>query len=164
MLRQITALASCAGLVLLGAASLAAKPETAKWPPWLSIESPVNPFDPATRGAVLLVHAVTREGPAAMSALTGSAEGIVGGARRTIPLRFDATPVAGVFAVRRQWPDDGTWLLRVSMQTTTALVTLAGDGRVEGVRVPTQHASGVELPRAVSEKEIDSTLSAAARR
>ncbi|HMA23660.1 MAG TPA: hypothetical protein VKP00_06690 [Gemmatimonadaceae bacterium] len=162
--RRITTLASCAGLVLLGAASLAAKPAAVKWPPWLSIESPVNPFDPATRGAVLLVHAITREGPPAVSALTGSAEGIVNGARRTIPLRLDTTPVPGVFAVRRQWPAEGTWLLRVSMQNTTALVSLAGDGRVEGVRVPTQHASGVDLPRAVSDKEIDSTLSAAARR
>lgn len=164
MSRRITALASCAGLVLFGAAGLAAKPDTVKWPPWLSIESPVNPFDPATRGAVLLVHAVTREGPAAMSALSGSAEGIVGGARRTLPLHFDATPTPGVYAVRKQWPDGGTWLLRVSMQNTTALVTLAGDGRVDGVRVPTQRASGMDLPRAVSDKEIDSTLSAAARR
>ncbi|HSQ32741.1 MAG TPA: hypothetical protein VLN49_22955 [Gemmatimonadaceae bacterium] len=164
MPRRIATLASCAGLVLLGAASLAAKPATAKWPPWLSIESPVNPFDPATRGAVLLVHAATREGPAAVSALSGSAEGIVGGARRTLPLHFDATPAPGVYAVRKQWPDGGTWLLRMSLQNTTALVSLAGDGRVEGVRVPTQRASGMDLPRAVSEKEIDSTLSAAARR
>ncbi len=164
MSRRVATLASCAGLVLLGAASLAAKPAAAKWPPWLSIESPVNPFDPATRGAVLLVHAATREGPPAVSALAGTAEGIVAGARRTIPLRFDTTPMPGVFAVRRQWPDQGTWLLRVSLQNTTALVSLAGDGRVDGVRVPTQRASGMDLPRAVSEKEIDSTLSAAARR
>ena len=99
MSRRITTLASCAGLVLVGAASLAAKPAVIKWPPWLSIESPVNPFDPTTRGAVLLVHAITREGPPAVSALSGSAEGIVNGARRTIPLRLDTTPVPGVFAV-----------------------------------------------------------------
>ena len=163
MSRRI-ALASCAGLLLLGATSLAAKPATVKWPPWLSIESPVNPFDPATRGALLLVHAVTREGPAAAAALTGTAEGIVNGARRTIRLQLDPTPTPGVFAVRRQWPTEGTWLLRVSMQNTTAIVSLDAEGRVAAVRVPTQHASGVDIPRAVTAQEIDSTLSAAARR
>ena len=164
MPRRIAALASCAGLLLLGATSLIAKPAAVKWPPWLSIESPVNPFDPATRGAVLLVHAATREGPAAASALTGSAEGIVNGARRTIGLRLDGTPLPGVFAVRRQWPAEGTWLLRISLQNTTAIVSIGGDGGVAGIRVPTQHASGVEIPRAGSAQEIDSTLSAAARR
>ena len=163
MPRRITALASCAGLLLLGATSLIAKPAAVKWPPWLSIESPVNPFDPATRGAVLLVHAVTREGPAAASTLTATAEGIVSGARRTIPLRLDTTPNPGVFAVRQQWPAEGTWLLRISLQRTTAIVALDA-GRVAGIRVPTEFASGSEIPRAVSAQEIDSTLSAAARR
>ena len=163
MPRRITALASCAGLLLLGAGSLAAHPRTIKWPPWLSIESPVNPFDPATRDAVLLVHAATREGPVAAAALSGTAEGIVNGARRTIPLRLDGTPNPGVFAVRRQWPAEGTWLLRISLQRTTAIVSLDGGG-VAGVRVPTERASGQDLPRAVSAQEIDSTLSAAARR
>lgn len=163
MSRRLTALAPCAGLLLLGAASLAATPATAKWPPWLSIESPVNPFDPAARGAVLLVHAVTREGPPAAAAVTGTAEGIVNGARRTIPLRLDSTPTPGVFAVRPQWPAEGTWLLRISLQRTTAIVSLDG-GRVAGVRVPTERASGNDIPRAVSAQEIDSTLSAAAGR
>ena len=163
MPRRIAALASCAGLLLIGAASLAAKPAAIKWPPWLSIESPVNPFDPATRGAVLLVHAATHEGPAAVSSLQASAEGIVNGARRTLPLRLDTTPVPGVFAVRRQWPAEGTWLLRISLQRTTAIVSLDAAG-VAGVRVPTERASGTEIPRAVSAREIDSTLSVASRR
>lgn len=164
MPRRIAALAPVAGLLLLGATSLAARPAAAKWPPWLSIESPVNPFDPATHGAVLLVHAATREGPPAAAALTGTAEGIVNGARRTLRLHFDATPNPGVFAVRRQWPTDGTWLLRVSLQNTTAIISLDRDGRVAAVRVPTERASGTEIPRAVSAQEIDSTLNAAARR
>jgi hypothetical protein len=163
MPRRIAALTSCAGLLLLGAASLAARPATVKWPPWLSIESPVNPFDAANRGAILLVHAITREGPVAVSALDASAEGMVNGARRTVPLRLDTTPTPGVFAVRRQWPAEGTWLLRITLQHTTALVSLDAGG-VAGVRVPTERASGVEIPRAVNAREIDSTLSAAGRR
>jgi hypothetical protein len=99
----------------------------------------------------------------AAAAVTGTVEGIVGGARRSIPLRLDTTPNPGVFAVRRQWPAEGTWLLRISLQNTTAIVSLDGD-RVAGVRVPVVATSDGSIPRAVGAREIDSTLSAAARR
>src|SRR5438045_7021610 len=94
-------------VVLLAIATATAAftaPSTAKWPPWLSIESPVNPFDPSARGATFLVHAVFREGQAQLSDLSGTAEGIVAGARQSITLRFDTTGRPDVFAVRRQWP------------------------------------------------------------
>ncbi|MGH7624837.1 MAG: hypothetical protein ACREOJ_05875 [Gemmatimonadaceae bacterium] len=130
-----------------------------KWPPWLSIESPVNPFDRANRGAVLLVHAMMHDHTPAASDLSASAEGIVNGQRRTIALRLDATPQPGVFALRQQWPGQGAWLLRVTLAgNTTALVTLAADNTVASVRVPTRMASDMPLPRAVSAREVDSVL------
>jgi len=141
-----------------------ATPLTAKWPPWLSIESPVNPFDPAARGAAFLVHAVFREGQTQLSDLSGTAEGIVDGSRRSITLRFDTTGRPGVFAVRRQWPTDGTWLLRIALQHTTAIVTLDHSRNVASVRVPTELAGGNQIPRAVGPREIDSTLAEAAKR
>jgi hypothetical protein len=144
--------------------ALAATPTTAKWPPWLSIESPVNPFDPATRGAALLVHAAFREGPAQLADITGSAEGMVNGVRRTLPLRFAATNQMNVFALSRQWPTDGVWLLRIALRTTTAVVTLDRAGNVASVSVPTELANGTAVPRAVAGKEIDSALAVAARR
>jgi hypothetical protein len=147
----------------LGTAAFA-KPVVVRWPPWLSIESPVNPFDRDSRGAVFLVHAATREGVPTLTDLSGSAEGIVNGARRSMPLGFDATPRPGVFAVRKQWPSDGTWLIRISLHSTTALVVLDREGNVASIRVPTQLQGGSEIPRAVATKEIDSTLAAAARR
>jgi hypothetical protein len=137
---------------------------TAKWPPWLSIESPVNPFDPTARGAAFLVHAVFREGQAQLSDISGTAEGLVDGSRRSIALRFDTTGRPGVFAVRRQWPSDGTWLLRIALQHTTAIVTLDRSGNVASVRVPTELTAGNQLPRPVAAKEIDSTLAQAAKR
>lgn len=141
-----------------------ATPLAAKWPPWLSIESPVNPFDPSARGASFLVHAIFREGQAQLSDLSGTAEGLVDGSRRSIALRFEVTDRPGVFAVRRQWPNDGTWLLRIALQHTTAIVTLDRSGNVASVRVPTELASGNQLPRPVAAKEIDSTLAEAAKR
>ena len=135
-----------------------------KWPPWLSIESPVNPFDAHTRGAVFLVHAMTREGTPKISEVSGSAEGMVGGTRRSIPLTFDATDRPGVFAVRRQWPTEGAWIARISVFNTTAIVTFDQTGNVASTRVPTSLQSGVQIPRAVAAREIDSTLAEAARR
>jgi hypothetical protein len=147
----------------LGTAAFA-KPVVVRWPPWLSIESPVNPFDRDSRGALFLVHAATRDGVPALADISGSAEGIVNGARRSMPVRFDTTPRPGVFAVRKQWPADGTWLVRISLHSTTALVVLDHEGNVASIRVPTQLQGGSEIPREVAAKEIDSTLTAAARR
>ncbi|MFI5232898.1 MAG: hypothetical protein ACHQSE_10355 [Gemmatimonadales bacterium] len=147
----------------LGTAAFA-RPVALRWPPWLSIESPVNPFDRESRGAVFLVHATIRDGVPVLADLSGSAEGVVNGSRRSMPVHFDTTSRPGVFAVRKQWPSDGTWLLRVSFHATTAIVVLGRDGDVVSVRVPTQLQGGSEIPRAVAAREIDSTLAAAARR
>jgi hypothetical protein len=47
-----------------------------KWPPWLSVEYPVNPYDQANRDALLLVHAAMRDGVPSARDLTGTAEGM----------------------------------------------------------------------------------------
>lgn len=137
---------------------------TLKSPPWLSIESPVSPYNQATRGAALLVHAQLPSGSARLDEVTGTAEGIVDGARRSIPLRFTETPQSSVFALRRQWPAQGRWLLRISFHQATAIVSLDGAGNVLGARVPTESSNGMDLPREVTSKEIDSTLATLARR
>ena len=153
-------------LSLVVAGTVLARPALAKWPPWLSIEAPVNPFDPATRDAVLLVHTMVHSGTTKVGDLAGSAEGLVDGARRSVTLRFDPTNEPGVYAVRRQWPSGGAWVLRITLlRNTTALVTLGPSGDVAAVNVPTRVASdGMKLPRAVAAREVDSTLYAAARR
>ncbi|HTE47788.1 MAG TPA: hypothetical protein VK636_21270 [Gemmatimonadaceae bacterium] len=140
------------------------RPSLAKWPPWISIESPVNPYDASSRNAAFLVHALVREGTPALTDVTGAAEGMVDGKRQSITLHFDATSRPGVFAVRRQWPSEGTWLLRISLFSTTALVSLDRAGNVAGVRLPTVVASGSVVPRPILAREIDSTLAEAAKR
>jgi hypothetical protein len=156
-------LAALAAALTFAAAAFTT-PAPLKWPPWLSIEAPVNPFDPAARGALMLVHVTVREGDAHLSDLSGTAEGVVAGARRSVPLRFSETGRANTFALRRQWPADGTWLLRLTVRETTALVMLDRDGQVASVRVPLKRSGTLDLPRAISAHEIDSTLAAAASR
>jgi len=166
MLGNRSAVATAMAAVVIGATAFA-NPfagRAVKSPPWLSIEAPVNPFDAHVRGAVFLVRATTHEGIPRVADISGAAEGIVGSTRRSIPLSFEPTDRPGVFAVRRQWPAEGTWMARISLLTTTALVTFDRTGNVASARVPTEPQSGVQIPRAVAAREIDSTLAEAARR
>ena len=153
-----------AAAAVLAAATPTVAASIRKSPPWLSIESPVNPYDPATRGEALLVHARFREGNTQLADIGGTVEGLVNGVRRTIPLRFDSLPLLNVFGVRRQWPAGGTWLLRVTLKQTTAIVSLDDNGNVTATRVPTRMVDGIPLPREVAKREIDSTLAVAAKR
>jgi len=136
-----------------------------KWPPWLSIEYPVNPYDQANRDAVLLVHAAMRGAVPSARDLTGTAEGIVNGRRQSVVLRLDATSQPGVFAVRRQWPTQGSWMLEITLaKSTTALVSLDRTGAVSSVSIPMKMGSGERLPRDVAAHDIDSTLAVIASR
>src|SRR5262245_63440909 len=83
-------------------------------PPWISIEYPANPYDSGSRGAFLLVHAFHHGTPVGYP-VAGTAEGLVNGARRTISLEFKSTSRPGVYALNKQWPDDGVWTLLVSV-------------------------------------------------
>jgi len=131
-------------------------------PPWISIETPPNPFDATSRGAFLVVHTY-HHGEVVASGVSGSAEGIVSGSRRTIPLVFDTTTRRGSYALRKQWPTEGTWLLVINTggraQGVTALVDISSQGDVAGVRVPTRRSSdGWDLPQQVTARDIDAAL------
>jgi len=136
-------------------------------PPWISIEAPPNPFDATSRGAFLVVHTYHHADVVA-SGVTGSAEGIVSGTRRTIPLVFDTTTRRGTYALRKQWPNDGTWMLVINTggraQGVTALVDISAQGEVAGVRVPTRRSDGWDLPQQVTARDIDEALEARASR
>ena len=147
---------------LSSAAGHAARPRPGA--PWISIEYPANPFDRGTRGAYLLVHAFHHGTPSALP-VSGTAEGIVRGRRRSVRLEFEATARTGVHALRRQWDDEGTWTLvvRVTQQETAvaaALVELAATGEVARVQVPTRREREGEFPRAVTAAEVEAGLRA----
>lgn len=136
-----------------------------KWPPWLSVEYPVNPYDRANHDALMLVHAAMRESVPTPRDLVGSAEGIVNGQRQSVALRFDPTSQPGVFAVRRQWPAQGAWVLKITLaKSTTALVSLDRSGEVASVNIPMNAGSGDRFPREVAAHDIDSTLAVIASR
>ena len=131
-------------------------------PPWISIEYPANPHDPASRGALLVVNTFHHGTPMDF-AINGTAEGVVNGARRSQKLEFRRTTRSGVYALHRQWPAEGTWVLVISTHRSpddgaTALVALARDGAVASVEVPSRQQDGWTVPRAVTKAEIDALL------
>ena len=135
-------------------------------PPWISIETPPNPYDAASRGAFLLVHAFHHGTPVAFP-VTGTAEGIVGGARRTVALHFESTSRPGVYRLERQWGSEGVWTLVISVNqekndVAQAMVEISRSGEVTSVKVPTRQQGQWTIPRSVSTQEIEQSLKARA--
>ena len=131
-------------------------------PPWISIELPANPYDRDTRGAFLLVHAF-HHGTAVSAIMSGTAEGIVNGERRTIKLEFSSTGREGVRALRKMWPDEGVWTLVITASQgpedgATAVIVLGADGEVASIKVPTIRQGEWTVPAKVSMADIESGL------
>ena len=135
-------------------------------PPWISIEYPVNPYDATTRDAFLVVHAFHHGNPMAFP-VSGTAEGLVNGQRRSIKLEFQKASRTGEFALRKQWPDQGTWTLVIGVaqgenDRVTALVDLANDGQVSKINVPTTREQGHVIPARVAMADVEAGLRARA--
>ena len=134
-------------------------------PPWITIEYPGNPFDPRARDAFLVVHAFHHNTPVGLP-VSGTAEGIVNGQRRTITLSFVPLSREGAFALRKQWPNEGRWLLALHVtqgggehNTATALVRLAADGSVASTVVPSKAGEGgMRLPATVNKADVEAAV------
>ena len=160
MIRRSLSLAALALLTLTISAAVPA----ALGPPWISIEYPPSPYDATTREAFLLVHTF-HHGTPIVAPVTGKAEGIVSGERRTVSLKFGGTSRTGVYALNKQWPSEGTWVLFITgsqgpKDDVTAVVELAANGQVASVRVPTERRGSWNVPSDVSASERESIVQA----
>jgi hypothetical protein len=131
-------------------------------PPWVSIEYPVNPYDATTRDAFLVVHAFHHGSPMAFP-VSGTAEGLVNGTRRSIELTFHKASRPGEYALRKQWPDQGVWTLVIGVaqgpeDRVTALVDLSSAGEVARINVPTRKEGGHVIPARVAMKDVEDGL------
>ena len=136
-------------------------------PPWISIEYPVNPYDQSTRDAFLVVHAFHHGTPTAFP-VSGTAEGIVNGERRSIKLDFGTTSRTGAFSLKKQWPDQGTWTLVIGVMQgpedrVSAIVDLASDGQVAKINVPTRREGGHVIPAKLAMADVEAGLRARAK-
>ncbi len=135
-------------LPLIGAAST-----KSYGPPWIAVELPANPLDPATRGAALVVRTYRHSEPVSF-ALRGTAEGLVGNERRSIPLEFESTGQRGVYRVDQTWPTEGSWIIAISTgDDATMVIELGGDdGGVTRTKYYGQSAAGLSI-RSIETKQ-----------
>ena len=139
-------------------------------PPWISIEYPANPYDSGSRDAYLLVHAFHHGTPVSFP-VSGTAEGIVAGARRTVSLEFKSTSRPGVYALHKQWASEGVWTLVLAVtqgkgefDTVKAIVELGPNGQVLTANVPSKMSNGWRVPAPVNMADVDAALRARAGR
>jgi hypothetical protein len=125
--------------------------------PWISIETPVNPYDASMRGAAFVVHTFHHAVPTDMQ-LEGRAEGLVDGQRRTVPLALSKAAQTGSYGVRNEWGTKGTWSVlltatqpapKVSIQ---AVVDLGADGTVARVTLPNRMQTTADVDRSLRER------------
>lgn len=166
--RVITIALLAGTIATLGASDTMSARTAPAGPPWISIETPVNPYDATTRDAFLLVHAFHHGTPMAFP-VTGTAEGIVNGERKSVKLAFAPTSRSGAYALRKQWGTAGVWTLVIAVHQEAsdiaqALVEIDATGEVSRVQVPTRVSErGMRVPRVISAREVDETLRLRAR-
>jgi hypothetical protein len=148
--------------LLLASLGVVATPGIANaGPPWISIELPANPYDRETRGAYLVVHAFHHGTPVGFP-VTGRAEGIVKGERKSITLKFERTEKPGVYTLSNQWGEEGEWTLMITVAQgqgdgATALVQIS-QNQVFSIAVPTEKRGDWTVPKAVTMAEVEATL------
>ena len=122
----------------------------------LQVGPPVAAGTPLAKKAVFVVRPGDCPDPAAAQ-VAATAEGLVNGARRSMPLSIASLPTPGVHAVNKEWPDSGAWIVNVVVRcagkTNGALVTLGPKNSYqrEGVKM---------LPHEPTKQEIDASLKA----
>ena len=118
-----------------------------------------NPVAVAVPGGVVkkdVGMAVRAEncGDPSKAQITGTAEGIVSGMRRSMPVRILPASTAGAFAVAHDWPTQGAWVVSLTghcgSATASALVPIGPTGFLR--------ESSKFFPRAATAAEVESVL------
>lgn len=166
--RRSTFAVAASAMMAFGAAEPAVRADVVmNGGPWISIETPVNPFDNATRGALFLVHTFHHGTPESMP-ITGKAEGIVDGQRRSVDFTVAKSSRGGTYGVQRQWGTKGIWTLLVTAtppdhggsSSIQAVIDIGTDGEIERVSVPRNAQSN---PRLLTPAEVERSLAARAK-
>ena len=143
-------------ILLLSGAASSTYAAWFKGGPWISIETPINPYDAPARGALFLVHTFHHAVPTTL-AVEARAEGLVDGHRRTVSLSPSALRT-GTFAVRNEWGTRGTWsVLIVATQPEPnariqAVVDVGADGSVSRVTLPQRMMTAADVDRSLRER------------
>lgn len=79
---------------------------------WLEIGNPSASPEARAKNAVLVARLTGCHNPE-KAAIAATAEGIVDGKAQSVPLTLIPLSSPGVYALRREWPLAGTWVVKV---------------------------------------------------
>ena len=82
--------------------------------------------------AAIVVQAAGCHDPATAE-VTATAVGMVGGERRTIPLKVTRLSQSGAFALTQQWPREGKWVIEIAARNATQFTNTLVAAGPEGV-------------------------------
>lgn len=134
---------------------------------YLSVTVPdAESDDPRVKEAVLLVRPIGCHEPSAAK-LSVRAEGLVDGQRKSLAVRLTPLGDEEGYAVRRQWPAEGVWVLTLTGEyrghTSSVLADLAPNGTLQTGKNGKGLAVRV-VPHRLSTAEIETAVREAARR
>lgn len=78
----------------------------------VEIGNPAANPEALSKHAVLVARTTACHSPE-KTLLTASAEGVIDGQRRSIPLHLIPLSPRGTFAITREWPSGGTWAVKI---------------------------------------------------
>jgi hypothetical protein len=78
----------------------------------LEVGNPASNPEALKNHAVLVARMTACHSPGETT-VAATAEGMVNGIRKSIPLKVIALSTAGTFAVAREWPEQGTWAIKL---------------------------------------------------
>lgn len=136
---------------MISVASVAAQTFT------LQVGPPIAGNAPVAKNSLLVVRPAGCADPASAQ-ITATAEGIVNGSRRTVPLTIAALPTKGVHAVTKEWPTPGgVWIVNV---VGTCAGKTAGAIVAMGPKNTYQRESVKLVAHRPTSEEIDASLKA----
>lgn len=123
----------------------------------LEIGKPSANPEAQAKNAVLMVRGYACHN-AEETTVTATAEGVVNGKRETIPLKLIPLSAQSTYALTRQWPADGKWVISLVEANPhfrgqpSALVKIDGDA--------VDFAGVTRLTRAPSQRDVEAALNA----
>jgi hypothetical protein len=118
-----------------------------------SVGSPVASQDYVAKGAAFVFRTQGCAEPA-KSQISGTAEGLVKGARRSVALKLMAMTKPGVYAVYQNWPAEGEWVVNLKGTcadvSAGAIVPIGPKGFIR--------ESSKFFPRPATKAEIEASL------
>ncbi len=122
---------------------------------WMEFGNPAASKDPKAKNAAILVRAIGCGNPA-QATVSGTAEGIVNGERQSRPLHFISLSEPGVWALERNWPVQGAWVLNIrtayNASLSAAIAKVDRTGAVQRTIKPRRELpSDGDIARALAE-------------